>query len=189
MRIGITGGIGSGKSAVSAYLRSLGETVLCADEAARQVVEPGQEGAAAIREAFGDSFFLADGSLNRKALGREVFADEEKRKRLEGILHPLIIAHIDRQAQDAGRVFIDAALLMQMGMHKKMDAVWLVTSDLKTRIERVIQRDGLSETDVLQRIESQPADEWMMQYADQIIKNNGELADLHMQIDKLIKQL
>ena len=189
MRIGITGGIGSGKSAVSAYLRSLGETVLCADEAARQVVEPGQEGAEAIREVFGDGFFLPDGTLNRKALAREVFADEEKRKRLEAILHPLIIAHIERQAEGIERVFIDAALLMQMGMHKKMDAVWLVTSDLKTRIARVKNRDGLNETDVLQRIESQPTDEWMMQYADKIIKNDGELADLHMQIDRLLKQL
>ena len=189
MRIGITGGIGSGKSAVSAYLRSLGETVLCADEAARQVVEPGQEGAAAIREAFGDSFFLPDGSLNRKALGREVFADDEKLKRLEAILHPLIIAHIDKQAQGIDRVFIDAALLMQMGMHNTMDTVWLVIADLKTRIARVIQRDGLNETDVLQRIENQPTDEWMMQFADETIINDGDLADLHMQVNRLLKQL
>lgn len=189
MRIGITGGIGSGKSAVSAYLRSIGETVLCADEAARQVVEPGQKGYAAIRKAFGDGFLRSDGSLNRKALAREVFANGEKRKQLEAILHPLIIARIDGQAKGAVRVFIDAALLIQTGMYKKVDAVWLVTADLKTRVQRVMQRDTTDESDVLRRIDSQPSDEWMIQYADEIINNDGNFVDLHKQIDELLKQL
>lgn len=189
MKIGITGGIGSGKSTVSVYLKSLGESVICADETARQLTAPGQQGAQAIRRAFGDGFFLPDGVLDRKALAAAVFLDETMRTRLENILHPLIIDSVMQKTNAlSGRVFVDAALLVQSGLHEKMDAVWLVTADKNMRIQRIIKRDGLSEQDVLSRISSQPDDSYLKSFADEVIANNGTIGQLQRHIDKLLQQ-
>ena len=189
MKIGITGGIGSGKSVVTAYLRSLGETVICADEVARQVSEPGQPGEAAIRRLFGDGFFLPDGMLDRNKLGAEVFADSKKRRILEEALHPLIIRRVMSQAQSArGRVFVDAALLIQTGLHKSMDAVWLITADHHIRLGRVMQRDGLDAQSVMQRMESQPDDKWLAGFADEIITNDDSRHALYQRIDTLLSK-
>jgi dephospho-CoA kinase len=190
MRIGITGGIGAGKSEVTAYLRSLGEYVICADEVAKQIVLPGEEGAAALRRVFGDSFFLEDGSLDRKKLAAEVFSDEQRLKQLNDTLHPLILKRIESLAESQyGRVFIDAALLIQTGMHNTVDDIWLVVAGLNTRIDRVVKRDGLSAAEVEYRIKSQISDEQMAKYADEIIQNDGSLSDLKRKVDELIINL
>lgn len=189
MRIGITGGIGSGKSEVTRYLRSLGEYVICADEVSKQIVELGGEGAQALRRVFGDEFFFENGELNRRKLAAEVFSDNERLKLLNDTLHPLILAHIEKLAKTIeGRVFIDAALLIQTGMHKTVDRIWLVVADKKSRVERVMKRDGLTAQEVKRRIKSQLSDEEMKPYVDEIVDNSGSIEALQRRVDDLLEQ-
>lgn len=189
MRIGITGGIGSGKSEVTRYLRSLGEYVICADEVSKQIVKPGGEGAQALRRVFGDRIFHENGELDRKTLAADVFNDDERLKLLNDTLHPLILAHIEKLAKTIeGRVFIDAALLIQTGMHKTVDRIWLVVADKKSRMERVMKRDGLTVQEVKRRIKSQLSDEEMKPYVDEIIDNSGSIEALQRRVDNLLEQ-
>lgn len=189
MKIGITGGIGSGKSSVTDYLRSKGETVICADEVARQVVQPGEEGAKAVKLVFGEMFFDDDGILDRKKLAEYVFADSDKTKKLNELLHPIIIARINSLASiEAGRVFIDAALLIQSGMQTDVDYVWLVIADKETRIERVMKRDSTDRKSVLQRMSNQLSDSQMKRYASEIIENSGDIKALHDKVDNLLQK-
>lgn len=189
MRIGITGGIGSGKSEVTRYLRSLGEYVICADEVSKQIVKPGGEGAQALRRVFGDRIFYENGELDRKTLAADVFNDDERLKLLNDTLHPLILAHIEKLAKTIeGRVFIDAALLIQTGMHKTVDRIWLVVADKKSRVERVMKRDGLTVQEVMRRIKSQLSDEEMKPYVDEIIDNSGSIEALQRRVDNLLEQ-
>jgi len=190
MRIGITGGIGSGKSEVTKYLRSIGEYVICADEVSRQLAEPGGEGVHALQKAFGEDVLAEDGSLDRKKLAALVFGDESKLKLLNKTMHPLILRRINELAHDkSGRVFIDAALLIQTGLSETVDRIWLVTAGESVRLERVIKRDGLSADEVRLRMISQLSDEKMALYADEIIENNGSVYELHRKVDALLKKL
>lgn len=187
--IGITGGIGSGKSIISGYLSSLGEHVISADDAARRVVYPGETGNKLIRKEFGDGYFFEDGTLDRKKLADDVFYDKEKLLRLNSLLHPLILEYIYSEAKAlTGRVFIEAPLLIQAGMHESVDYVWLVTADAAKRIERVVERDGAQTGDVIRRMESQMSDEEMAAYADEVIENNGEPEEIYRKIDRLLKK-
>jgi dephospho-CoA kinase len=187
--IGITGGIGSGKSAVTAYLRQRGEHVICADEVAREVVQPGSRGAAVVRRQFGEEYFLPDGALNRAKLAQRVFQEPESLKRLNAILHPIIIGTVwEKASQLPGRVFIDAALLIETGMHEKTDYVWLVTADRETRIARVMQRDRAVREAVKKRMDSQTDDAQREKYADEVIDNSGDLEALYQKIDRLLQK-
>lgn len=189
MLIGITGGIGSGKSAVSAYLESIGEAVLCADKTAKHVVRPGEAGNLAVREAFGDDYFFKDSTLNRKKLASDVFNNTARLKKLNDILHPIIISEMfNRACNMNGRVFMDVALLIQSGMHRKMDFVWLVTADVETRIERVMKRDNTTGKQVKMRMKQQMTDEEMIKYADEVIDNSKTLNHLYQQIDSILKK-
>jgi len=189
MRIGITGGIGSGKSEVTRYLRSLGEYVICADEVSKQIVAPGEAGNTALRQVFGDSYFLEDGTLNRKKLADEVFGHAERLTTLNNVLHPLIVARIDMLASaKKTRMFIDAALLIETGMYQWVDKVWLVVADIQTRVKRVMSRDGLTAGEVERRIKSQLSDTQMMPYADEIIDNSGSLSELKRRVDALLNR-
>ena len=188
--VGITGGIGSGKSEVTAYLRRLGYTVICADEVSRQIVMPGEPGHAAIESEYGERFFGRDKTLDRKRLAAYVFADEKRVERLNRLMHPLIVARIFQQAYNKnGLVFIDAALLIQTGMTDSVDVVWVVVADKQLRVRRVMQRDGCTEEEVRQRIDKQMSDHDMIAYADAVIDNSGTKQVLHMQVDKLLKRL
>ena len=187
--IGITGGIGAGKSAVSNYLKKIGEHVICADQVSRQVVKHGEKGSEAIRRAFGDAFFFEDHTLNRRKLAQHVFGSPGRLTQLNEILHPIITNYIFSEAEKIeGRVFVDAALLIQTGMHKKTDYVWLVIADRELRISRVMARDGLSKDEVEKRIESQMSDRDMRAFADEVIENNGSIRDLHKEIDALLQK-
>ena len=188
--VGITGGIGSGKSEVTAYLRYLGYTVICADEVSREIAMPGEPGHAAIRETMGGRFFHSDGTLDRKKLAAYVFADEDRVKQLNTLLHPLVVARIFALARaQSGIVFIDAALLIQTHMHEEVDAVWVVTADKELRIPRVMRRDGCTEEDVRQRIDRQMSDHDMIAYADAVIDNSSTKQALRMQVDKMLNKL
>jgi dephospho-CoA kinase len=187
--IGITGGIGSGKSTVSDYLSGLGEYVIYSDEVAREIVLPGTTGNKMLRREFGEEYFNADGTLNRKKLAEQVFTNKGKLRRLNSILHPLIIDSIfDRAETLKGRVFIEVPLLIQSGMHKSMDYVWLVTADRETRTERVMKRDKLGAAHIEQRMKTQLSDEEMAVYADEIIDNSGSPEHLRNIVDELLKK-
>jgi dephospho-CoA kinase len=187
--IGITGGIGSGKSVVTEYLRQRGEHVICADEVAREVVQPGSRGAAAVRAEFGDAYFRPDGSLDRAKLAERVFEDSESVKRLNGILHPIIIEAIwEKASEQHGRVFIDAPLLIETGMHKRTDYVWIVIANRETRIRRVMQRDGAAREAVERRMENQTDDAQRVRFADEVIDNRFGLKELWQKVESLLEK-
>ena len=188
--VGITGGIGSGKSEVTTYLRHRGYTVICADEVSRDIVKSGEPGHAAILQTLGNRFFHSDGSLDRKKLAAYVFANEDRVAQLNSLLHPMIVTRIFELVRThRGIVFIDAALLIQTNMHEEVDAVWVIVADKTLRISRVIQRDGCTEIDVRQRIDSQMSDHDMIAYADAVIDNSSTMQELHKQVDKLLSKL
>lgn len=187
--IGITGGIGSGKSVISDYLSGLGEYVISADEVAREVIMPGGTGYEKLRLGFGDSYFSADGSLDRKKLAGYVFGNKEKLAKLNNILHPIILDSIFSKAEElSGRVFIEAPLLIQSGMHERVDYVWLVTAGRDKRLKRVKIRDGIEETLINQRMDNQMSDNEMAAYADEIVDNDGGVQSLYRKIDALLRK-
>ena len=191
MRIGLTGGIAAGKSMVSGVLASLGAWILDADAFSREVVKPGTEGLRAIAAEFGERMLNTDGTLNRKALGAEVFADEEKLERLNGILHPLIKAEMLRRAAEIEEkhpedvVIFDVPLLIECGWQDVTDEVWLVTAPIEERIRRIALRDGMDEVQAMERIKAQMPDEEKAKYADVIINNGGSIRELENTVAKL----
>lgn len=194
MRIGLTGGIAAGKSLVSSTLAFLGAWILDADKISREVVEPGTEGLSEIVREFGDQILQQDGTLNRAALGDAVFGDKEKLGKLNAILHPLIKKEMLRRAeriQSEKRedvIVFDVPLLIEAGWQDMVDEVWLVTAPIEERIRRIVQRDGLSEQQAMQRIEAQMSEEEKAKYADVIINNSGSKAELTEQIGELYTQ-
>ena len=189
--IGLTGNIASGKTIAARRLEALGARVICADEAARRVVCPGSEGLRRVGEAFGDGVIRLDGSLDRAALGRVVFGDAFERKRLEAILHPLIIEDIlqtlgtwEKEAPGAIAV-VDAALLFETGLDEYAGEVWLVEAQDDIRLRRIMDRDGLSESEARSRMESQAPSEEKRPFADRILVNDGSDSELLAQVDAL----
>jgi dephospho-CoA kinase len=184
LRIGLTGGIGSGKSTVSALLADRGAVVVDADRIAREVVEPGTPGLAAVVEAFGDAVLTADGALDRPALAAVVFADPEARRRLDGIVHPLVRARATELAaaapQDAVLVN-DVPLLVETGQAGSYDVVLVVEADVQTRVSRLVAR-GLTEADARARIAAQATDEQRRAVADVVLDNSGTRDELARQV-------
>jgi dephospho-CoA kinase len=186
--IGLTGGIASGKSTVTNMLRDAGFTVLCADEVSREICKKGQAGATAIREAFGVDFFYEDGTLNRKKLGAYVFADKNELARLNALLHPLIMQAIFKKTEGPADVYIiDAALLIETGLYKNMDEIWLITADEETRRARLMARDALAQKDAELRFAAQMPEEEKRKFATRIIDNSGDIEDTKKQVQKLIQ--
>ena len=186
LSIGLTGGIGSGKSTVSALLAARGAVVVDADRIAREVVEPGTPGLAAIVEAFGDGVLRPDGGLDRPALAAVVFADPGARARLDGIVHPLVRARAAELAAAAppGAVVVhDVPLLVESGRREPYDLVLVVETDLATRVARLVGR-GLSEEDARARIAVQATDEQRRAVADVVLENDGTPEDLAEQVDR-----
>jgi len=192
LRIGITGGIGAGKSAVTARLRELGAAVIDADEAARAVVEPGTEGLRQIAARFGSGVIGAGGALNRPALAAVVFGDEEARAALNGIVHPLVrewmLDQEKRLLDEKGLIFWDVPLLIETGMAEWMDRVWLICAPEEERIRRIMARDGASEEAARKRIESQMPEVEKRRFADEILENTGALSALYARVDALYRE-
>lgn len=158
--IGLTGGIGCGKSEAARYLESLGAVHLDADEVSRTLTAENGEALDEIRRVFGDAVFRDDGTLDRTKLGKLVFADEPARRALEGILHPLVqrdmLAAMDAAAQaGSGVVILDVPLLFETGMDALCDETWSLTVPRERQVTRIVARDGLSPEDAVARIESQ----------------------------------
>lgn len=191
LRVGLTGGIGAGKSSVADRLTVLGAAVVDADRIAREVVAPGTEGLAAIREAFGDSVIGADGALDRPTLAAIVFAGIQARQRLEAITHPRIAAlteELIRQAErdlgPAGIAVHDVPLLVEKRMGAAYHLVVVVDAPAEIRVQRLITR-GLSETDARSRMSAQADHDERHRAADAWLDNDGSLDALNDQVDRL----
>lgn len=192
MKIGLTGSIACGKSTVSAYLKTLGHAVVDADAISHALTAPGGRALPLLREAFGDAVFDGD-SLNRRALGSLVFADEGKRAQLNAILHPMIISSIQEELHvldAAGRlVFGDVPLLFECAMENMFDQIWVVSVPEDIQLERVMTRDGLSRKEALDRIRSQMPLEEKRKRASAVIDSSGSVEQTREKIDALIASL
>ena len=196
LRVGLTGGIGSGKSTVSARLAELGAVVLDADKAARAVVEPGTPGLAAVTAAFGAGVLAADGSLDRAKLASIVFADEAALARLNAITHPLIHEHI-RAAEEAAIaaggddvvLVHDVALLAEWGRAKEFDLVIVVDVPAETQLERLTGPRGMAEDQARARMAAQATREQRLAVADIVIDNSGSCEALDRRVTEVWGEL
>lgn len=192
--IGLTGGIGTGKSTVSDYLRNQNFAIVDADLISRQVVEPGMPALKELEEAFGNSIIKDDGNLDRKGLAAIVFNDVEQRKLMDSIMHKEILAEIRRQINEYSEapeyegVIIDAPLLFEVGLDKWCHKVWLVVADMDKRIQRVCARDNAVPAEVEARIRNQMSDEDKKKRSHKILDNSGTLEDLHKQLSDLLAE-
>lgn len=193
--IGLTGGIGSGKTTVTDYLISRGFHVLDADKIAREIVLPGSEILIQLTALFGKGILMEDGSLNRKKLGEIVFSDPEKKKTLDAVMHTRILELIHEriiQFREDGEkkiIFIDAPLLFETGLNNSTSEVWVSDVDDETRIKRIMARDGLKREDIEKRIITQMTREEKNSRADVILDNTGDQEALYQQIDELLKKI
>ena len=193
--VGLTGGIATGKSTVSAMFAHLGAKIVDADLLAREVVMPGQPAHAEIVKEFGPDVFQEDGALDRKRLGAIVFADAAKRKRLEAITHPAIhvrqqriLSVYDEEAFE-GIVIWDAALLIESSGAKRMDRVVVVVADPDTELRRLMARDGFSEEEARRRIASQMPLSEKVKVADYVIDNSGSRAETERRVREVFRAL
>ncbi len=195
LRIGLTGGIGTGKSTVLDRFAARGVPTLDADRLAREVVRPGTAGAREIAQHFGSEYFTPTGELDRQRLGQLVFGDEDARRRLEGIIHPRVHAAIDAWVREleaaghAGLAVVDIPLLFETGRADSFDRVVVVACEVETQIRRVVKRDGLSEEDVRRRIAAQWPIADKARRAHHVIRTDGSLEDTYRQVDALIDEL
>lgn len=193
-RIGLTGGVGSGKSTVSSYMHELGIPVIDGDKLAREAVIPGSRAMAEMRKAFGPHIFLSDGSLNRLKMGEIVFNDEEKRQKLNSIIHPFIWHRtreelIRAQGEGFPVVVLDMPLLLEISWQLRVEEVWLVEVPLEVQIARVISRDGFTREQVMERIGKQMPTTNKMNYADVIIDNSRSVEDTRRQVREVLKHV
>jgi dephospho-CoA kinase len=195
LRVGLTGSIAVGKSFVSSALAGLGCHVLDADETAREVVAPGTEGLRAIVAAFGAEVLDAEGKLNRARLGALVFADEEKRRLLNSILHPLIIAAQDewmreREGEEPnGIAVIDAALMIETGSYKRFDQIVVVHCHPEAQLERLMKRNGLTREEAERRAAAQMPQEEKMRHANFLIDTSDGFEDTRRQVEQVYAKL
>ncbi|OBB63478.1 MULTISPECIES: dephospho-CoA kinase [unclassified Mycobacterium] len=181
LRIGLTGGIGAGKSALSATFAKCGAVIVDGDVIAREVVQPGTEGLAALVEAFGDDILLPDGSLDRPALAAKAFRDDEARQRLNGIVHPLVgkrRAEIIASVSEDSVVVEDIPLLVESGMAPLFPLVVIVYADVEVRLRRLVDQRGMPESDARARIAAQASDEQRRAVADIWVDNSGSPEEL-----------
>lgn len=184
--VGLTGGIGSGKSAVAARLAELGAVVIDSDRLAREVVAPGTDGLAEVVARFGPQVLAADGALDRPALGKVVFGDEAARRDLESIIHPRVRARAAELAMAAppdAVVVNDVPLLIEAGLADQYELVVVVFADEATRLARLVRDRGMTEAEARARIAAQATDEQRRAVADVSIVNDGTLDELRAAVD------
>lgn len=181
LRIGLTGGIGAGKSALSATFAACGGVIVDGDVIAREVVEPGTEGLASLVEAFGEDILLPDGSLDRPTLAARAFPDDEARQKLNRIIHPLVArrrAQIIASVRDDAVVVEDIPLLVESGMAPLFPLVIIVYADVEVRVRRLVELRGMPEEDARARIAAQADDDQRRAVADIWMDNSGSQEDL-----------
>jgi dephospho-CoA kinase len=188
----LTGGIGSGKSEVSRRLVSLGAVLVDADAVAREVVEPGTPGLAAVTEEFGEEILRPDGSLDRDRLGTIVFADEQRRARLNAIVHPLVGTRMQELVEDApddAIVVYDVPLLTENDLAGLYDLVVVVDAPVEEQVRRLTELRGMTEEAARARIAVQATREQRRAVADRVIDNSGTIESLAAQVDDLWAEL
>lgn len=188
--IGLTGGIGSGKTAATDRFKTHGITIVDADIVARQIVEPGTPALRQIHEHFGDTVIQPDGQLDRRALREIVFAQPEERKWLEGLTHPLIGQEILRQLQASQSPYtlLVSPLLFESGQSRMASRVVLVDAPVDAQISRTVLRDNTSEAGARAIVEAQMSREERLKLANDIIVNDKDIAHLYTQVDTLHQQ-
>ncbi|MGO9504605.1 MAG: dephospho-CoA kinase [Streptosporangiaceae bacterium] len=192
LKVGLTGGIGAGKSEVSERLSAQGAVVIDADAIAREAVAPGTSGLAQIAGAFGSAVLLSDGSLDRAGLGEIVFADPDKRARLNAIIHPPIAARM-REREDAagdGAIVVhDVPLIAENNLAGSYDLVVVVDVPPRIQLDRLVRHRGLTREQARARIAAQASRDERLAIADIVIDNSGSLAELDRQVGELWAQL
>ena len=192
MRVGLTGGVASGKSTVSAILEELGAVVVDADRLAREVVAPGTDGLAEIEKAFGPGVLTPEGQLDRPAMGRIVFADPAKRSVLEGIIHPRVRARgaeLEAAAGPDAVVVHDIPLLVETGQADAFDAVVVVEVPAQVQVDRMTGLRGMSEQDALARMAAQATAAQRRAVATYLIENTGTREDLRQRVTEVFEEL
>lgn len=190
--VGLTGGIASGKSAVAARLAEHGALIIDADRLAREALEPGSSGFDEVISTFGRELVTDVGELDRAALGRVVFNDEEARKKLNAIVHPRVRAAAARlrERAPAGTVVVeDIPLLVETGQQDRFDLVLVVQAPESQRISRIVENRGATEEDARARIAAQATDAERAAAADVILNNSGTVEELRQQVDELYVKL
>ena len=192
VRVGLTGGIASGKSTVSAILAELGAVVIDADLIAREVVARGTPGLEAIVAEFGAGLLTADGDLDRAAMGALVFGDPEARRRLEAIIHPLVhrrSAELEQEAGASAVVVHDIPLLAEVGRAGSFDAVIVVDAPAELQVSRMVEDRGWTHQDAESRIAAQATREDRLAIATHVVDNTGTLADLRARVEEIYGEL
>lgn len=178
LKVGITGGIGSGKTTICRIFGTLGIPIYYADDAAKWLMQHDPDVRTAITEQFGAAMYLPEGILQRAALAAAVFGQPDRLRQLEAIVHPAVSKHtqawIDTQPENTPYLLKEAAIMIESGAYRHLDRLVLVTAPIETRIARVLQRDGGDETAVRARIARQMPDEEKRRFADFIVNNDGE---------------
>jgi dephospho-CoA kinase len=194
VKIGLTGGIATGKSTVGKLLRQKGVVVVSSDELSHQEMSPDGAAYHRILTEFGPEILTADGKIDRRILGGIVFKDEVARRKLEQIVHPLVIKGIRDSFEHYSKlgvpiVVVEVPLLFEVGWMDLFDQIWVVTSSLERQLQRISKRDGLTEEEAKKRIASQLPLEKKEEQADVIIKNNNGLDSLEKQVSILLRTL
>jgi dephospho-CoA kinase len=195
LRVGLTGGIASGKSTVSGIFASLGAKIIDADAVAREVLLPGQPAWTRLRQAFGQEFFHPDGTVKRKQLRKLVFADPEKRKLLDSIVHPEVMKEINRRSESwssseqAGVLLVDVPLLLEVGVANRFDKVIVVYASESAQIKRLMQRDGIAEEEAKQTLKVQMPLSKKVEKADYVIDNSGTTEETQTQVQRVWQEL
>ena len=191
-RVGLTGGIAAGKSAVSGMLEDLGAVVIDADVLAREVVRTGTPGLDAVVAAFGEEVLGADGELDRPAMARLVFGDADARRRLEAIVHPLVferIVELEAAAPQDAVVVHDIPLLAESGRAGTFDAVLVVDAPAEVQVARMVHDRGWSEAEARARIDAQASRQDRLSIATHVIDNTGTLEDLRNRVAEVFEEL
>lgn len=186
-RIGLTGGVGCGKSTVSSYMARLGIPVIDGDKLSREAVTPGSEAMEQIRKVFGPEIFLPDGNLDREKTAKIVFFDEDKRHALESIIHPYVWRRTEAgllaaQADGHRLAVLDMPLLLEIGWQLRSEAVWVVKVPEEEQIRRVCARDGATREEALARIRKQMPTGNKLNYADVVIDNSRTISATEAQV-------
>ncbi|MBI4403757.1 MAG: dephospho-CoA kinase [Deltaproteobacteria bacterium] len=192
-KIGLTGGVGAGKSTVAELLRKEGVVVIDLDAIGQQLLDKNRTVRASIRNLFGEAAFHGD-QINRKAIREIIFTDVTKRQKLEALLHPLILDRFNKlsakaQSERHSVIVCEAALLIESGYHKQLDGLIVVTASETTRLRRLMERDHISESLAQQMIRSQLPQSEKTKHATEIIDNDGDKTMLHHRVTEVLARL
>lgn len=190
--IGLTGGIGTGKSTVSELLAVHGFKIVDADVAAREAVEKGSEGLEQVRQVFGDEAIEENGEMNRKYIGEIVFNDDKMREKLNQIIHPIVRTLMEKQKEaylnEGYNVIMDIPLLFENNLQDTVDETWLVYASESIQVERLMERNDLTQEEAKARVYSQISIDKKRRMADRVIDNRGTLLELKQNLEALLME-